>query len=346
MNSSDVSYDFHLRIGWLPFSIYILVHGTLLFFIVVGNLVVIITMAREKFTQSPSNIFLCSLAVVDLLTGIIALPPGIFARVVISKLTCLAGYRPLFFVPAFACCGASVFTLMAITVDRLIAVSWPLRYSQIMTKGKCKIIIASTWFLGIGLSIIPVFSGLDTPNKWVCGNIEYEPGAIVVHSFIVASITPTLSAVLLLAYARIFMIAQRHVKDVAMRRRTGMDEEKVRSLESKSLMKATVTAVLVVLLFIICWLPQSAKLVLDSLLEPSEEVQFIYQTAVEFLAYFNSAVNPIIYALRNRKYKEAYESILCFCVSNQKKNKENKKTFVNSTVTGNTIVSGSSSVYQ
>ncbi|XP_071824576.1 sphingosine 1-phosphate receptor 3-like [Apostichopus japonicus] len=165
---------------------------------------------------------------------------------------------------------------------------------------------------------MPAFGGLKHPNQWVCGNVPYKSGAVAGHSLLIAGFTPTILAILLCSYARIFVIAQRHLKEVSRRRLTGMDVDRVRYLESKSRMKATVTAVLVVLIFSICWLPMSVKLVVDVLYDPPVDVQFVYQTIVEILSFANSALNPIIYALRSKKYRDSFKVALSV-LSNKKR---------------------------
>ncbi|PIK58691.1 putative histamine H2 receptor-like [Apostichopus japonicus] len=346
MNSSNIPEEtFSLRLDIFPLSLYLLVHGAVIFLTLVGNYVVVTTVVKDRLTQTPNNIFLCSLAVTDFLTGLTAVPAAMFARIVISRVTCLAGVRPFFFAPAFIFCAISMGHLIVLTVDRLIAVSSPLKYPLIMTKSKCKIILASIWILGFGFGTMPAIGGLKYPNQWVCGNVPYKSGTVALHSLLAAGFTPTISAILLCGYARIFMIAQRHLKEVSKRRRTGMDEEKVRNLESKSRMKATVTAVLVVLIFSICWLPMSIKLVIDVLYDPPEDVQFIYQTVVEFMAYCNSAINPILYALRNKKYRDSFKVALCICcpfvLKSEKKEKGGTSQVVSSKTTS---ISNTSSI--
>ncbi|KAJ8042230.1 Adenosine receptor A2a [Holothuria leucospilota] len=301
--------DVELRIGLIPFCAYILAHSVIFVLTLFGNFVVILTTFSKRIARNPSSVFLCSLAVTDMLTGIIALPTTLFARVLISPLTCLARTRTLFFTPAFLFSCVSVGHLVALTVDRFIAISFPLKYIRIMTMRACKFIILTAWTVGIIIGVIPALGGLQYPFQWVCGTVNYNAGVVTVHSIILAGFTPVIMSILLLFYFRIFMVANRHLKEVSMRRKVGMDAAKVQQLESKSRMKVTVTAVLVVLMYAVCWIPVSVKAIIEVYLEPSEQTQFLYQTATEYLGFSNSFVNPIIYALRNDEYKNTYKRV-------------------------------------
>ncbi|KAJ8042232.1 Adenosine receptor A2b [Holothuria leucospilota] len=307
-----------LRIDLLPFSFYLLAHVLAVIFIVFGNVGVVFTTFSKSFVRTPNNIFLCSLAVADIFTGLFAVPSAVFVRVLISPLTCYAGFRQLFFAPAFMFCAVSIGHLVVITVDRLIAVSSPLKYPLIMETRKCKYILTPVWVIGLVLGMLPSYGGTKYPYQWVCGTVNYDAKVVTIHSLLISGFIPTVSIILLGLYARIFVISYNHVKSISERRRVGMDESKVQHLESKSRMRATVTAVLVVAVFSICWLPLSVKMFVEAFVDPPERIQFIYQTATEFLAYLNSGMNPIIYTLRSKKYRGVFKqskTLLCpqFC---------------------------------
>ena len=68
----------------------------------------------------------------------------------------------------FSLCGAllstlcSVFSLLAIAVDRFIAITMPLRYDDLMTLRKAKMAIAVTWSVAFSLTIPPSLGR----NRW------------------------------------------------------------------------------------------------------------------------------------------------------------------------------------
>lgn len=306
----EVILSWELRLSRFPFSCYVLAHFIVMLLAVLGNLIIVLTVFGEKFERTPNKTIMGSLAVADLLTGLFATPSSLFARVVVSRFTCEALTRQILFMPVFVFCGISVFHLITLTVDRFIAISFPLRYPLIMTPGRVKRILLSVWIIGTLMGVMPSLGSLDHPDQWVCGTSNYKAGAVTVHSLMLSALAPIFCTILLCFYARIFSVAHKHMKEVSKRRRAGMDGAVVMKLESKSRIKATVTAVLVVAAFGICWFPGAAKNIIEILLEPSERVQFTYQTVAEFFGYSNSAVNPIIYASRNKMYRDTFIRIL------------------------------------
>ncbi|XP_071828678.1 adenosine receptor A2b-like [Apostichopus japonicus] len=306
MGISNYTDGVLLRIGYFPFTFYLLFHGVLAFLIISGNIAVIVTTLGKKFKRTPNNVFLCSLAVADLLTGVIALPAILFARVVVSFFTCSSRYRTILFAPGYVFIFVSVFHLIAVTIDRYIAVSFPLRYRSIMTMSRCKIIMLFGWILGIIFGSMPTIGTSLVPNQWVCGTENYNAKVVTVHSLLGASFSPLATMILLVCYVRIFVIAKQHLKNVAERRSVGMSVKLVHHLESKSRMRATVTSILVVTVFGIFTIPVSVKLFLEVYLSPSEQLQFIIQTCTEFWLLAISAMNPVIYSLRNKRYRLTY----------------------------------------
>jgi len=125
-------------------------------FSVLGNSLVIVVVARNRGMRTRTNMFLCSLAVADLLCSVLAMPfslaIAIRAEWIFSRALCLAtGFMtPLFVV-------ASTHTLMYISVHRFVTIRNPL--SRAMTQRRVIIMIVSTWALAIVASSVSI-SGL------------------------------------------------------------------------------------------------------------------------------------------------------------------------------------------
>lgn len=99
---------------------YILTYLPVLFLIIFGNAFVIFAFMFSNELRRPQYYILVSLAITDLLTGIIALPCLIYCRIIVSPLTCLSSTRVYFFIPAITCGGSSVFHLVVIAIDRYV----------------------------------------------------------------------------------------------------------------------------------------------------------------------------------------------------------------------------------
>ena len=123
---------------------------------VIGNSLVIIVIIRNRGMRTRTNLFLCSLAVADLLCSLLAMPfslaTAIRAEWIFDRALCLAtGFMaPLFVV-------ASIHTLMYISVHRFVTVRNP--HSRAMTQRRIVGMIAAAWAWSILASAVSI-SGL------------------------------------------------------------------------------------------------------------------------------------------------------------------------------------------
>ncbi|XP_077473955.1 uncharacterized protein htr2aa isoform X2 [Stigmatopora argus] len=132
---------------------------------VTGNILVILAVSLEKKLQNATNYFLMSLAVADMLLGILVMP--------VSMVTILYDYDwPL---PSELCpvwiyldvlfSTASIMHLCAISLDRYIAIRNPIHHSRFNSRAKARIKIAAVWTISAGISTpIPVM-GLRDQSK-------------------------------------------------------------------------------------------------------------------------------------------------------------------------------------
>ena len=73
--------------------------------------------------------------------------------------------------------------------------------------------------------------------------------------------------------------------------------------------KVTLVVVIVSAIFGICWLTDSALYFLDYISSPYSDVTFAIAT---IMILFNSAVNPFVYALVNRRFSQKIKGMLGF----------------------------------
>ena len=131
LSDSDVSQPLHL-------NFFSLVTVFLPLIAVVGNWAVILSVKREKSLQTSTNFLIVSLAVADLLVGLIVMPWGIYALVIRFPIRIILiefhfhyfslqvshqWHLPyvicdLYMTIDVICSTASIFNLVAISVDR------------------------------------------------------------------------------------------------------------------------------------------------------------------------------------------------------------------------------------
>ncbi|KAI5094603.1 trace amine associated receptor 13e, partial [Silurus meridionalis] len=111
---------------------------------ILGNSVVIISIAHFKQLHTPTNILVMSLALVDLLLGITVMP---FSMIRSVDGCWYYGEGLCFLHSSFDMClsGASIFHLISIAIDRYQAVCYPLQYPTRVTLPVAWLMVAVSW---------------------------------------------------------------------------------------------------------------------------------------------------------------------------------------------------------
>ncbi|XP_060786606.1 5-hydroxytryptamine (serotonin) receptor 2C, G protein-coupled-like 1 isoform X2 [Neoarius graeffei] len=115
-----------------------------------GNILVIMAVSLEKKLQNATNFFLRSLAVADMLVGILVMP--------ISLINILYDYEwplpkalcPIWIYLDVLFSTASIMHLCAISLDRYVAIRNPIQHSRFNSRTKAMLKIAAVWTISIG----------------------------------------------------------------------------------------------------------------------------------------------------------------------------------------------------
>ena len=108
---------------------------------IIGNALVLVTILRTPSLRSPSVIFLCNLAVSDLLVGLVVQPVYVAAEIARTVRALLQAANTM----GFAGFGVSLTTMTAITVDRFLALHYHLQYPNLMTTSRAIYTIVTIW---------------------------------------------------------------------------------------------------------------------------------------------------------------------------------------------------------
>lgn len=123
---------------------------------IVGNLFVIVVFIRGKRSRTDLRHFLINLAIADLLMGLFCMPftfaDAIHNMWIFSEPVC-----PIVLSIQIISVAASVFTNMAIAVDRFLVVTYPLKHR--FTQERSKYIILVIWTAATALSSVQFFVG-------------------------------------------------------------------------------------------------------------------------------------------------------------------------------------------
>ncbi|XP_008482465.1 gastrin/cholecystokinin type B receptor-like [Diaphorina citri] len=261
---------------------------------IVGNVLIVLTTWLYKRMKSPTNLFLSSLAVTDLLLIILCIP------VKIAKLFSYTWSMGVFLCKTVhymqnftAIC--SVLTLTVMSIERYYAIMYPMKAKYICTMSQTKKTIAAIWLISAILAapillvqiLLPV--GVKIQAFWCVRNLDnlllwriYE-----VYMLLVILVVPT--TIMTVTYSTIALEIHRIIKML----------------------------IVIVVVFVICWAP----MLIDNLLtawsfipyeRTGEFVHYKYMgIAFHLMAYLNSCVNPIVYGFMSKHFRESFKKTLC-----------------------------------
>lgn len=187
-----------------------IIDGVLFITIVCGNCLTIAAVQLSRRLRSVvSNLFILSLAISDLLVGLtIPYHLAFYLDVTLgeSHFVCIMK----FFFNIVACC-VSIWNLIAIAIDRYIAIVYPLHYSRWITKRVAITVIIFGWISGTLMGAIPLFW-----NNWATST-ECEFDEVLPPWYMAGIITPVFSLIwvcMLTLYWRIWREAYKHAKQL------------------------------------------------------------------------------------------------------------------------------------
>lgn len=272
---------------------------------VAGNVVVCLAVGLNRRLRCLTNCFIVSLAVTDLLLGLLVLP---FSA--IYQLSCKWSFSKVFCNIYTSLdvmlCTASILNLFMISLDRYCAVTNPLRYPVLITPVRVAISLVFIWVISITLSFLSIHLGWNSRNETSKDNdtiLKCKVQVNEVYGLVDGLVTFYLPLLIMcITYFRIFKIAREQAKRI-----NHIGSWKAATIREH---KATVTLAAVMGAFIICWFPYFTVFVYRGL-KGDDAVNEVFEAIVLWLGYANSALNPILYAALNRDFRTAYHQLFC-----------------------------------
>ncbi|XP_072516572.1 dopamine receptor D4b [Salminus brasiliensis] len=193
-NSSDV--------GSLEHNFPALIFGILLITAIIGgNVLVCLSVYKEKALKTTTNYFIVSLAVADLLLAVLVLPLYVYAEFQGGVWSLNMVVCDWLMAMDVMLCTASIFNLCAISIDRFIAVSIPLNYNRKHVDHRQIILLSATWLLALAVASPVIFGINNVPHRdpTAC---KLEDDNYVVYSSVCSFFIPC--PIMLLLYCGMF----------------------------------------------------------------------------------------------------------------------------------------------
>ncbi|BFZ09556.1 hypothetical protein BsWGS_12595 [Bradybaena similaris] len=298
---------------------------------VIGNIFTCIVIARNAYMRTVTNYYLFSLAVSDVLTLVVALPPELY--------TIWEAY-PWHFGEPFCIFRAlliemttyaSVLTITSFTIERYIAICHPIRGQRASRESRAIKCVLTIWIISV-LCALPypihtrVFTFVNDPRhdrplseSFVC-NIpfrwQHRMGFFFQVSTFVFFIFPM--AIITVMYLLIGM----RLRSSALASALLPQAQQTKAAASRARRAVLKMLVAVVVAFFICWAPFHAQRLMTLYIRHEQwtpmlltiQSHLFYISGV--LYFLSCTVNPILYNLLSRKFRHAFKRTLCRCCVN------------------------------
>ena len=255
------------------------------------NIVTIYAIHKTSAIAKTLKTLLLSLACSDVAVGLFILPLSTFFLVKwlqldnpncnIYQVLNISGYLFL---------TASFFGVVAVSVDRFLAVHLHLRYQELVTHRRVVVVVIGKWLCSAFFSLITLWG--------LAGAKEIIESVIAAFGFIVTFVV----------YIRIYLTVRRHKNQI----HSMQVQEVAHSDELKNfmvLMKSTVSIFYVYLVLLICYLPFCICSAVIRIYGSSIASKHFFRYSMS-LVFLNSSLNPVIYCWRMRHVRRTIMDIL------------------------------------
>ncbi|XP_067852853.1 melatonin receptor type 1B-like [Heptranchias perlo] len=268
---------------------------------ILGNVLVIISVFRNRKLRNAGNIFVVSLSVADLVVAVYPYPLILVAIFqhgwTLGDIHCQVSG----FLMGLSVIG-SVFNITAIAINRYCYICHSFKYDKLYNYKNTTCCLCLTWALTV-IAIIPNFfvgSLQYDPRVYSCTFAQtvssYYTIAVVVVHFLVPI------GVVTYCYLRIWVLV------IQVKRRVKPDVPKLKPSDVRNFL----TMFVVFVLFAVCWGPLNfiGLAVAINPLEVAPKIPEWLFIMSYFMAYFNSCLNAVIYGLLNQNFRNEYKRIL------------------------------------
>ncbi|XP_007240171.3 sphingosine 1-phosphate receptor 1 [Astyanax mexicanus] len=279
-------------------------------FIIMENVLVLLTIWRTKKFHKPMYYFIGNLALSDLLAGVVYT-----ANILLSgPNTYRLSPTQWFFREGsmFVALAASVFSLLAIAIERHLTM---LKMKLHNNGNTCRVfmLISTVWFIAAILGGLPVMGWNCIQSMKNCSTV-----LPLYHKTYILFCTTVFSVILMaivVLYARIYTLVRTRSRKLVFRKVSNGRGGNKSSEKSMALLK---TVIIVLSCFIACWAPLFILLLLDVACEIGA-CRILYKAEWFLaLAVLNSAMNPLIYTLTSNEMRRAFiKMLLCSKVCSQ-----------------------------
>ena len=278
--------------------------------IVTVNIFTIFTITLSNKLRTPAYFPIISFLAAALIQGFVVVPSYIAKRwndPEHPKWICA-----LFRFPYFLCGHLQTLSLMAVSIDRILAITYPLHYSTIITRTKMLVGLLLMWTGVISADIMPF-----VPRDDAMKSCPYRPWKEWSLSVIIISIIIPF-VVICICYIRIWFIALQHARKLLRTNTIAPSPSRPQQnttswpLLSAVELKATKTSALIIGVYLACWGPIGIYYMITNVCysciygPDGDNIKSNIGFAVKIISFVSSILSPVAYCWRNTEFKEEF----------------------------------------
>lgn len=275
LNSESYHYGLNISI--------IVINTPFAIFAVLANVLVLITVYKTQELRIPANVLLCSLALTDLLVGLVTQPLFVAWRLTLHYPSTICNAEVLhamYEAFLYLCTGGSFLCLAYISTDRTMAVSKPLRYRARVTTTQTIRNLAILWVIWIGFIVLR-YSGIDEKTNQIITSVI--AGILVIY-------------LLGIQVALVVNIRRNNIHTLHA-------EESNAAVAYKRERRCAITIVYIFLALLVFLLPAVLVQIITGFTTTNQsktEMNFAISALL-----INSSINPLIYFWRSKDMRKA-----------------------------------------
>ncbi|XP_057613151.1 pyroglutamylated RF-amide peptide receptor [Chionomys nivalis] len=300
--------------------------GALIFALALfGNSLVIYVVTRSKAMHTVTNIFICSLALSDLLIAFFCIPVTMLQNISDKWLGGAFICKMVPFVQSTAVV-TEILTMTCIAVERHQGLVHPFKMKWQYTNQRAFTILGVVWLVAVivgspmwHVQRLEIKYDFLYEKEHVCCLEEWaSPAHQRIYTTFILVILFLLPLVLMLVlYSKIgyeLWIKKRVGDSSVLQSSHGKEMSKI----ARKKKRAVIMMMTVVALFAVCWAPFHVVHMMVEYSNFEKEyddvtIKMVF-AVVQIIGFFNSICNPIVYAFMNENFKKNFLSAVCHCL--------------------------------
>ena len=309
---------------------------------IVGNILSFVIMTRASLRKMTTCLYMAVIALCDLTTTFVAIVwwfKNFDIHLVTTPWGCRVNHTAF-----FISIHTSVTLIIAMTVEKFIAVWFPFRASTICTRKNAKIVIILVVLVMFGLNLNHLFTRndvahpktnistcfrrslayLDSPHKYF--HVRIWPWIdAAIYSFIPLSALITFNSLILIQLKKANMKQEKMIQGANESSSKGNRGQSQRNQNQVTLMLLLVTSA-----FIALTLPLAVMIITEKYwiadTGHAKAVRYLLKVATADLMYTNHAINFFLYCVSGSRFRAELYHILCCCFRRRQTNEIFQKT--------------------